>query len=210
MFVEFNIQLPPMTATTLDWSYWLQDNWIVITLLHVLPFAGLFFMVRNPKGKLLFDKYIIRMPVMGDLLHKTSIEIFSRVFYTLYSGSGQNIEVIRVAAEACRNTYMEKQIKEQAIKRMLKEGAGLIEGLEATGVFTKTAIGRFRLGAESGALRENAKQLAEYYEIQTTYKMESVIDMINLFINLFIMIALIGITIVSSEAALIQPNSGGY
>lgn len=210
MFVEFNIQLPPMTATTLDWSYWLQDNWIIITLLHVLPFVGLFFMVRNPKGKLLFDKYIIRMPVMGDLLHKTSIEIFSRVFYTLYSGSGQNIEVIRVAAEACRNTYMEKQIKEQAIKRMLKEGAGLIEGLEAAGVFTKTAIGRFRLGAESGALRDNAKQLAEYYEIQTTYKMESVIDMINLFINLFIMIALIGITIVSSEAALIQPNSGGY
>ncbi|MEX1062700.1 MAG: type II secretion system F family protein [Balneolaceae bacterium] len=206
MFLEFDIQLPPMTAATLNWSYWLQDNWIVITLIHVLPFVGLFFMVRNPKGKLLFDKYIIRIPVVGDLLHKTSIEIFARVFYTLYSGSGQNIEVIRVASEACRNTYMEKQIKEQAIKRMLKEGAGLIEGLESAGVFTKTALGRFRLGAESGALRQNAKQLAEYYEIQTTYKMDSLIDTINLFINLFIMIALIGITIVSSEAALIQPN----
>ena len=206
MFVEFGIQLPPMTAATLDWSYWLQDHWFIITMLHVLPFVGLFMMVRNPKGKLIFDKYIIKVPVIGDLLHKTSIEIFARVFFTLYSGSGQNIEVIRVAAEACRNTYMEKQIKEQAIKRMLKEGAGLIEGLEASGVFTKTAIGRFRLGAESGALRENAKQLAEYYEIQTTYKMESVIDQINLFINLFIMIALIFITVVSSEAALIQPE----
>ncbi|HKL15064.1 MAG TPA: hypothetical protein VJ915_05480, partial [Balneolaceae bacterium] len=73
-------------------------------------------------------------------------------------------------------------------------------------VFSNTAISRFRLGAESGALRENAKQLAEYYEIQTTYKMESVIDTINLFINLFIMIALIAITVVSSEAAIIQPN----
>lgn len=205
MFVEFGIQLPPMTAATLDWSYWLQDNWFIITLAHILPFVGLFFMVRNPKGKLLFDKYIIKVPVIGDLLHKTSIEIFARVFYTLYSGSGQNIDVIRVAAEACRNTYMEKQIKEEAIKRMLKEGTGLIEGLEATGVFTKTAISRFRLGAESGALRDNARQLAEYYEIQTSYKMDSVIDQINLFINLFIMVALIGITIVSSEAALISP-----
>jgi len=206
MFIEFNIQLPPMTAATLDWSYWLQDNWIIITLAHIMPFVGLFFMVRNPKGKLIFDKYIIKVPVIGDLLHKTSIEIFARVFYTLYSGSGQNIEVIRVAAEACRNTYMEKQIKDEAIKRMLKEGAGLIEGLEASGVFTKTAISRFRLGAESGALRDNARQLAEYYEIQTSYKMASVIDQINLFINLFIMIALIGITVVSSEAALISPN----
>jgi type IV pilus assembly protein PilC len=116
--------------------------------------------------------------------------------------------VIKVAAEACRNKYMEKQIKEVAIKMMLKDGAGLIESLEATGVFSTTAISRFRLGAESGALRENAKQLAEYYEIQTTYKMQSVIDTINLFINLFIMVALIGITIVSSEAAVIKPESG--
>jgi type IV pilus assembly protein PilC len=207
LFVEFNIVLPPMTAATLELSYWLQDHWVIITLLHILPFVVVYFMHKNPKGKLLIDKYIIRIPVVGDLLHKTSIEIFSRVFYTLYSGSGQNIEVIRVAAEACRNSYMEQQIKEQAIKRMLKEGAGLVEGLESTGVFTKTAIGRFRLGAESGALRENAKQLSEYYEVQTTYKMESLIDVINLFINLFIMVALIAITVVSSEAALIQPES---
>jgi type IV pilus assembly protein PilC len=207
LFVEFDIELPPMTAATLELSYWLQANWITITLSFVLPIAAFIYFIKTPKGALWLDRNIIKVPVIGDLLHKTSIEIFSRVFYTLYSGSGQNIEVIRVAAEACRNKYMEKQIKEVAIKMMLKEGAGLIESLKATGVFTNTAISRFKLGAESGALRENAKQLAQYYEIQTTYKMESVIDMINLFINLFIMIALIAITIVSSEAAIIKPKS---
>src|SRR6056297_2369092 len=206
LFLEFDIALPPMTAATLELSYWLQDNWIMLTLAHVVPISVFIWWVKTPKGKLWLDQYIIRIPVIGDLLHKTSIEIFSRVFYTLYSGSGQNIDVIRVASEACRNTYMEKRIKEVAIKMMLKDGAGLVESMEATGVFSNTAISRFRLGAESGALRENAKQLAEYYEIQTTYKMESVIDTINLFINLFIMIALIAITIVSSEAAIIQPN----
>ncbi|SMO35340.1 type II secretion system F family protein [Gracilimonas mengyeensis] len=208
LFVEMDITLPPMTAATLELSYWLRDNWIMIMLSFVIPIAGFIYYIKTPKGKLNLDKYIIHIPVIGDLLHKTSIEIFSRVFYTLYSGSGQNIEVIKVAAEACRNKYMEKQIKEVAIKMMLKDGAGLIESLETTGVFTKTALSRFRLGAESGALRENAKQLAEYYEIQTTYKMQSVIDIINLFINLFIMIALIAITIVSSESAIIQPNTG--
>ena len=102
---------------------------------------------------------------------------------------------------------MEKRIKEIAIKRMLKDGAGLIESIEETGVFTRTAISRFRLGAESGSLRENARQLAEYYEVQTTYRMQSVIDTISLFVNLFIMIALIGITVVSSESAVIKPNA---
>lgn len=208
MFVEMGITLPPMTQTTLDISYWLRDNWIYLVVAFSIPTALFVYFINTPKGKLFLDRAIIKIPVIGDLMHRTSIEIFSRVFYTLYSGSGQNIEVIRVAAEACRNTYMEKQIKEVAIKKMLKDGAGLIESIEETGVFTQTAISRFRLGAESGALRENAKQLAEYYEIQTTHKMQSVIDTINLFINLFIMIALIGITLVSSETAVINPNSG--
>lgn len=206
MFLEFGIDLPPMTEATLSLSHWLQDHWIIITLMFVLPIGGLIGFVKTDRGKLWLDKYIIRMPVLGDLLHKTSIEIFSRVFYTLYSGAGQNIEVIRVAAEACRNTYMEKQIKDVAIRMMLEDGKGLIESMEATGVFPRTALSRFRLGAESGALRENSKQLADYYEIQTTYKMDSVIDTINLFINLFIMVALVGITVVSSEAATISPG----
>lgn len=211
VFLDIGVNLEeqaPMTAYTLDWSFWLQDNWLAITLAFVLPIAGFWYFIKTPKGELLKDQYIIKIPVIGDLLHKTSIEIFSRVFYTLYSGSGQNIEVIKVAAEACRNKYMEKRIKEVAIKMMLKEGAGLIESLEATEVFTKTAISRFKLGAQSGALRENAEQLAQYYEIQTTYKMEAVIDMINLFINLYIMIVLVAITIVSAEAAVIKPNIG--
>ena len=206
LFVDMGITLPPMTATTLELSYWLDANWIKLVIGIFAPLIALFYYFKTKKGKLLLDKYIIKIPVIGDLLHKTSIEIFARVFYTLYSGSGQNIEVMKVACEACRNTYMEKRIKEVAIKRMLKDGAGLIESIEETGVFTRTAISRFRLGAESGSLRENAKQLAEYYEVQTTYKMQGVIDTISLFVNLFIMIALIGITIVSSESAVIKPN----
>lgn len=206
LFVDMGIELPPMTAKTLEISYWLDANWVLLLIGFLAPVMGLVYFAKTPKGKLLLDKIIIKIPVIGDLLHKTSIEIFARVFYTLYSGSGQNIEVIKVASEACRNTYMERQIKDIAIKRMLKDGAGLIESMEETGVFTRTAISRFRLGAESGSLRENAKQLAEYYEVQTTYKMQSVIDTISLFVNLFIMIALVGITVVSSESAVIKPN----
>ena len=206
LFLEMDIKLPPMTTATLDMSYWLKGNWVYILIGFTAPITGFVYFLNTPKGRLTIDKYIIRIPVIGDVLHKTSLEIFARVFYTLYSSSGQNIEVMRIGAEACRNKYIEQQIKEIAIKKMLKDGAGLIESLEATRIFTITAINRFRLGAESGALRENAKQLAEYYETLTTYKMQSIIDIINLFINLFIAVALIAITIVSSEAAIINPS----
>jgi len=206
MFLEFDITLPPMTSATLDFSNLIQRNWIIITLAFVGPIVGFIMFVRTPRGKLWFDKNLIHIPVMGDLMHKTSIEIFARVFYTLYSGAGQNIEVIKVASEACRNSYIEKQVKEVAVRMMLEEGAGLIESMEATKVFPETALSRFRLGAESGALKDNAKQLADYYEVQTTYKMDAAIDVINLGINMTILIVLVFITVVSSESALISPN----
>jgi type IV pilus assembly protein PilC len=207
LFLGMGIDLPPMTATTLDISYFLRDYWILILLAFIGPIGSFIYFAKTPKGGLFVDQYLIKVPIIGDLMHKTSIEIFARVFYTLYSGSGQNVEVIKIASEACRNSYMEKKIKDVAVRGMLEEGKGLMEALEATGVFTKTALSRFRLGAETGTLRDNARQLAEYYEIQTTYKMDSVVDTINLFINLFIMIALIAITLVSSETAVIQPKS---
>ncbi|HKJ66607.1 MAG TPA: type II secretion system F family protein [bacterium] len=207
MFVEFNIELPPMTATTLGFSYFIQGNWPILLAAVLLPGAAFLFFVRTPKGKLWFDRIILKIPIIGDLMHKTSIEIFARVFYTLYSGSGQNVEVIRIAASACRNAYMERQIKSVSIPMMLKEGKGLVESLEAADVFTRTAIGRFRLGAESGAIRNNAKQLADYYELQTKYKMESTIESINLSINMIIMIVLIALTVVSSETAIIKPDN---
>ena len=209
MFLEFNIQLPPMTAATLEWSYWLQAWWWAVTLAIAAPIIAVFVAGRTVKGRRWLDHKMLSIPVMGDLMHKTSIEIFSRVFYTLYSGSGQNVDVMRVAAEACRNTYIEHQVKHKAVRRMLEDGAGLVESLEATGVFPKSALSRYRLGAESGSLKENAKQLADYYETQTTYKMDTVVDMINLGINIVILVVLTVITVVSSEAALIQPEQGG-
>ncbi len=206
MFLEFDIIMPPLTAKTLVVSYWLQANWIWVVAALLFPVISVALTWKNPRGRRFLDKRIIKIPVIGDLLHKISIEIFARVFQTLYSGSGQNIEVIRIAAEACRNSYIEHQIKNVSIKLMLDDGVDLIHSLEASKVFPKSALSRFRLGAESGSLKINAGQLADYYEKQTSYKLESVIGLISLIVNLFIFVALIFITVVSSEGALIKPN----
>jgi type IV pilus assembly protein PilC len=201
VFQKFGKQLPPMTATTMKVSDFLTAHIGVIALCFIIPVIALLYFLRTPKGKYLRDKYIIKIPVLGELMHKTSIEIFARVFYSLYSGSGENVKVIQVAAEACRNKYMERQIKEVAIPMMLAEGKGIVEAMEASGVFTRTAISRFRSGAESGALRNNALQLANYYETETSYRMEKVINLVNFIVTMIIMVVMIFITLVSSETS---------
>jgi type IV pilus assembly protein PilC len=155
----------------------------------------------------MYDKYLIRIPLLGALFHKTSIEIFSRVFYSLYSGSGDNVSVIKIAAEACNNKYMEKQIKEISIPLMLKEGKGIVESLEKSGIFTRTALSRFTAGAETGTLKYSSLQLANYYEKETTYRLKNIIESIQIMIGIFIMIVLVALTIVSSETAVIRPKS---
>jgi type IV pilus assembly protein PilC len=207
MFVKFHIKLPPMTAWTLKASDWLMANAIILTIIFTVPTVVLLRYLKTENGKFQLDRYMMKIPVLGSMLHKTAIEIFCRVFYALYSGSGENIEIIRMAAEACGNRFMEHKIKTIAIPMMLERGKGLTEAFEATGVFTKTAISRFASGAETGTVKATALQLAEYYEKETSYRMKNVIEVIQLAVSMIMMIVLTMLTLVSSETALVKPES---
>lgn len=207
MFLKYGIELPPMTEATLDLSDWIVANIIFFILGIIASGIGVFMLFTNEKSRLWVDKMSFSIPVLGGLIHKTAIEVFCRVFYSLYSGSGENIDVIKTAAEATGNTHFEYQIKTITIPMMLKHGKGLHESFEAAGVFTKTALSRFHAGAETGMVRETALQLANYYERETTYKLKSVVDFMQLWVALIIMIVMTAITIVSSETAVIKPKS---
>ena len=201
----------PYTYWTLEASDFLQANYLIILASILVPgVIGYRFFFLTERGVLIRDKYLWKIPVLGQLLHKTSIEIFCRVFYALYSGSGENIEIIRMAAEACGNKHMESSIKGIALPMMIDKGAGLIEAFEASGVFTKTALSRFHSGAETGTVKHTAMQLAEYYEQETTYKMRNVVDFVSLWVNMIIMIVLLGLTLASSETATFHPSAPGH
>ena len=209
MFEKFKIDLPPMTKATLGFSRWLTANMIPLMIAVFVPIGLFARFMTTERGKFLMDKSIIKVPIVGPLLHKTAIEIYCRVFYALYSGSGENIDVIRMAAEACGNKYMEHQIKTIAIPMMLEKGKGLTEAFQATGVFTQTAISRFNSGAETGTVKNTAMQLAEYYEKETTYKLANAIEAIQLAVSMIIMLVLTALTLVSSETATIRPKAPG-
>ena len=205
LFVKFGMELPPLTRGTLALSGFLKDH-ILLELAGLAALVGgITHFVRSVRGREWIDRLLPRLPVVGPLMHKTSIEIFARVFHSLYTGSGENITVLRIAAEACRNTWMERRIKEVAIPSMLRQGQGLVEALEQTQVFTRNALSRFRAGVESGNLKMAALQLANYYERETTYRLRHVVDLINFSLSLTIALVMILLTLISSETAVIRP-----
>ncbi|MBD3341257.1 MAG: type II secretion system F family protein [Candidatus Lokiarchaeota archaeon] len=208
MIAKYDIAIPPMTKYCMGLSTFLQNNIITLIIGFTIPVLLLMQYFRTPKGSILFDRIMISLPVIGQLLHKSSIEIFARVFHALYSGSGENINVIKTAASACRNSYMEMKINEIVIPTMLREGKSFTECLEKTDVFPQNAIHRFRSGEESGTLRKSALQLADYYEKETTHKMSRVVDFINLIVSMLVTVLILVLTLISSEIGMVSPTSG--
>ncbi|MCK4339431.1 MAG: type II secretion system F family protein [Candidatus Cloacimonetes bacterium] len=208
IFVEMGVKIPPMTAFTLKISDYFGANWWWMFLMIAVPAFLVVMWWRTAKGRVWRDRFLIKLPVIGHLLHKSSIEIFFRVFSAIYSGAEANIEALTASAEACRNTYMEKGVKEIAIPLMLKEGMALVPALAESDVFTTTALNRLKTGAETGNILVSAQQIAAFYEKETVYKMENIIQSIQTFIGLFIGIVVTALTIVSAEIAMVSPEPG--
>jgi len=209
LFLRFNMKLPPMTAFTLDLSYWLAANVWYLVALVVIPVIAGFYTYRHPRGRVWFDKQLIKLPLIGEILHKTYIEIFCRVFYTLYSGSAVSITPIKIGAEAMGNKYLEEQIKNVALPIMMQKGVGISDALVATGVFPDTSISKFRQGEETGNIKKAALQLANYYESDTVYRLKNFIEWVQITIALYILVVMILLTVVSAETAIISPTKPG-
>ena len=209
LFVRFGVELPPMTAFTLKISDFLIDNPYLVAAFCIIPPIALWQFSRTEKGKYVIDQYMLKLPVIGSLVHKTLIEVFCRVFYTLYSGSAESIEPIRIAAEASGNAYFEDKVKNVAIPLMVKKGIGVTDAFEACGVFTETALSRFHSGEETGTIKNTALQLANYYETETVYKLRNLIELIQVGIAMFIMVVMILLTLVSAETATVRPKTPG-
>lgn len=207
LFEGMNVELPTMTRKTLDFADWMDSNYGWVMLGCMLVGLAMFLFARSDQGRFLIHKYLIRVPVVGGLFHKLNIEIFCRVFSILYSGAGDNIGVIKIAAEATGNAYMEHRIKTITVPMMVAQGAELVKAMEASGVFTPMSLARFRSGAETGNVRQSALQMADYYEKETELKLKGAVEGIQTAVAIFITIAICFLTIISSEIALIQPSA---
>jgi type IV pilus assembly protein PilC len=205
LFTKYDMETPPLTAATLAFSDWLQSVWWMLGLGTVAVILALWWWWSTPKGRIWRDRNLVKIPVVGPLIHKMSVENYFRVFGTIYSGAGDNIETIRMAAEACRNGWMEDQIKRITIPLMLREGEAFVPAMAAAGVFTPTTITRLKTGQETGNLLTASQQIANFYKAETTYRMANAIELLQTLVWLFVAAAITFLTLVSAEVANISP-----
>ena len=195
---------PPLTKMTLEFSAFMKENYLWISILGFLSLAGFYAYLLTESGRLMRDKFIVQIPYVGNIMRNTSTEIFCRVLGILYSSSKENIESIQLAAEASGNMYMAYRIKTVSIPNMLKYGTELSKSLDAAGFFPDLFISRFNTASETGSVKETALQVADYYQLENQFAMKNMLTFIEIFITVAIMAALIFLTLLSTETASIR------
>ncbi|MBI2619715.1 MAG: type II secretion system F family protein [Ignavibacteriales bacterium] len=204
MLAPMTSTMPPLTRATLEFSSFVQENIGWIITLSLLAITGFYAYIFSPTGKMAFHRFVIRVPYVGRILRNTSVEIFCRVLGIVYTSSGENIDAIRLAGEACGNRYLDKQVKTVAVPLMLKYGTELAHALDQTIFFPEMVISRFRTAGETGDVKATSTQLADYYQMENQYSMKNLVSFIEVAISMIIMVALVFLTYLSSETATIR------
>jgi type IV pilus assembly protein PilC len=201
-------EIPTMTRVTLEISEVLKDNIILIFLVTVAILGAFYAYILSSNGRVAFDRFIVTVPYLGRILRNTSTEMFCRVLGIMYT-SGENIDAIQHAAEAGRNRFLEKQIRNVSIPTMLKYGTEFAKAMEMTTFFPDMVISRFRTASETGSVKQTAVQVADYYETENRYAMKNLINVIEVGVSMIIMGSMIFLTLLSSETATIKIEPKG-
>ncbi len=192
---------PPLTAATIEFSAFLKENYVWMTISGCVSLIAFYGYLMTEGGKLMRDRVIIRIPYLGSILRNTSTEIFCRVLGIMYTSSNENIEAIQIAAEASGNSYLSYRIKTVTIPNMLKYGTDLGKALNAADFFPEIFISRFSTASETGAVKDTALQVADYYQLENQFSMKNLMSFIEISITVVIMAALVFLTLLSTETA---------
>lgn len=201
-------EIPTMTRVTLEISEVIKDNIILIFLFTVAILGAFYAYILSSNGRVVFDRFIVTVPYLGRILRNTSTEMFCRVLGIMYT-SGENIDAIQHAAEASRNRFLEKQIKNVSVPTMLKYGTEFAKAMEMTMFFPDMVISRFRTASETGSVKQTAVQVADYYEMENRYAMKNLINVIEVGVSMIIMGSMVFLTLLSSETATIKIEPKG-
>ncbi|MCH4871893.1 type II secretion system F family protein [Pseudomonas sp. TMW22091] len=163
VFSSFDAQLPALTLWVIALSQVLQDHAIGLVSAVSLVVAGLHY--RYKHSELLrqnIDKWLLKMPVMGNLLHVSAIARFARTLATTIAAGVPLLEALNaVAGTTGNNVYKDAVLK---LKHQVATGSQIHVAMAATGVFPGMAIQMTAIGEESGTLESMLDHLATYYE----------------------------------------------
>ena len=157
--------------------------------------VGFRYWSRTPSGSETVDRFLLRVPVAGEVWLKYQVAQFSRVLGTLLTGGIPLMQALQTSAESL-GTQVLRRVLEQASK-LVREGQSLSQSLRATKVFPTLSIDMIEVGESTGALPAMLTSVAEFYEEDvansTTAALSLIEPAIMIFMGIFVAFVLISL-----------------
>ena len=163
MYDQFDdAQLPGPTEVILAMSHGFTSNWYLFFAGGVGIFALISFMLKNQQGREVFDRAILRVPIMGPVLRKIVVARFTRTFGTLLSSGVPILDALDICARTAGNKEVQKAVLHARSK--IAEGQDLATPLAATRVFPGMVCQMIGVGEQTGAMDAMLQKIADFYE----------------------------------------------
>jgi len=197
MFQDFGSELPLPTRMLLAISSFAQSYWWAILLAVI---AVIFLLIRyrkTPSGREATDRWILKLPVIGDMMRKVYISRFSSTLAILIDSGVDLLTALTIVEDVVGNRVYSEILTDARVQ--VREGSNLSDPLENSGEFPPMVVHMLRVGEETGAIGEMLNKVSRFYDRQTEAAVEGAISLIEpiMIVLLAVMVGFVAISIVT-------------
>jgi type IV pilus assembly protein PilC len=167
-FEGMDLALPLPTRILIWLTHALTGYWYVFLGTLLLMLYALRVYVTTPAGRFNFDRFKLRVPVFGALVHKVTISRFTRTLGTLITSGVPIMQALEVVSKSVDNKVVSQAI--DSVRNSIREGESIAPPIQASGLFPPMVVQMTAVGEETGTLDTMLQKIADFYEaeVETT------------------------------------------
>jgi len=172
VFASFGADLPAPTLIVMAISDYFVQYWYLIFGSVGGGVYGFFWIwKRSEKMQMFMDRFMLRVPVFGDLIRKSSIARWTRTLSTMFAAGVPLVEALESVAGAAGN--YEYYLATKKIQSEVATGSSLTASMQGTEVFPNMVIQMVSIGEESGSLDGMLSKVADFFEAEVDDAVEA-------------------------------------
>jgi type IV pilus assembly protein PilC len=194
MFIEMKAgALPAPTLFVVNMSEGFIKYWYLFFGGLVGILVGLTAMLRSPRGREAFDGFILKVPVLGNVLRKVVVARFTRTLGTLLSSGVPILDAMEIVAKTAGNKVVQKAI--MYARERISEGKDLASPLAETRVFPPMVVQMIGVGEQTGAMDAMLQKIADFYEDEVDVAVAALTAMLEPIMMVFLGVVVGGLII---------------
>jgi len=183
VFESGHQELPIATRILIGTSDFIRHYWFYALILIAAVTWGFLRWLKAPESRLRFDRFLLRVPIVGKLIRGLNTARFSRTFSILTASAVPVLEALRISAEVVNNLPMKRAVDEAALR--VREGAPIGKSLAARKLFPPMMIHLISSGESSGELEKMLERAATNQEREMDGLLSNMTNLLGPFMVVF-------------------------